>query len=214
MSKVAVGPRQRRKEARPGEILEAAFEEFALKGFAGTRVDDVALRAGITKGTVYLYFPSKEDLFVATFKEMVQPTLDLLASLATNPKGPAMEILRTYFRFVYDALVHDRRGRELLRLVLADGARFPELAVRWHDEVIGPVNARLAAVLDYGVERGEFRPVAASEFPNLMMAGTVSASIWCTQFGDAYPMDLTAYFDAHLDMLERTLVVGRAGEGR
>lgn len=214
MDKPHAKPRQRRKEARPGEILEAAFEEFAQKGFAATRVDDVALRAGITKGTVYLYFPSKEELFVATFKEMVQPTLDLLSSLATNPKGPAMDILRAYFRFVYDALVHDRRGRELLRLLLADGVRFPELAVRWRDEVVEPINTRLAAVVDYGVGRGEFRPVAAGELPNLMMAPAVSASIWRTLFGDAYAMDLTAFFDGHLDMLERTLIVSRGSDGR
>lgn len=209
-----LGPRQRRKEARPGEILEAAFEEFARKGFAATRVDDVALRAGITKGTVYLYFPSKEDLFVETFKEMVQPTLDHLSGVAADPQGPAIALLRTFFRKVYDGLVCDRRGRELLRLLLAEGGRFPHLAERWHADVIAPVHARLADLLRYGLARGEFRRVAEDEFPQLMMSPALAASTWGNLYAGNHALDLDVYFKSHLDMLERALAVSQSSDGR
>ena len=97
---IACGRRQRRKAERPTEILDAAFEEFALNGFAGTRLDDVATRAGITKGTIYLYFGSKEDLFIAALKQMMLPLFENITSLMREPKGQASTILRRHLAFV------------------------------------------------------------------------------------------------------------------
>lgn len=202
-------PRQRRKEARPGEILDAAFEEFALSGFAATKLDDVAARAGITKGTIYLYYASKEELFVATFKEMVRPVMENIASLTERLKGPAMDILRAHFRIVYDHMVLDRRGRELQRMLAAEGGRFPDLTERWHDEVIGPAIEQLRAVLRYGVERGEFRPVETDVFCHIMISPVLMASNWYVVFGDSRPLDLAGFYEAHLDTLGRTLLVSR-----
>ncbi|ACL55769.1 TetR/AcrR family transcriptional regulator [Methylobacterium nodulans] len=205
MSDGRSGRRQRRKEERPGEILEAAFEEFALNGFAATRLDDVAARAGITKGTIYVYFPSKEELFIATFKEMVRPMMEHIRALTAAPEGSALEILRTHFRFVYDRMVADRRGRELLRMLMAEAGRFPGLADRWHDEVIGPAIETMRAVVRYGVARGEFRPTVAEVFPHLLFSPVLTASTWCSLFGDAHPLDLAGYYEAHLEMLARAL---------
>ncbi|MGY2050007.1 TetR/AcrR family transcriptional regulator [Methylobacterium sp. JK268] len=207
------GTRQRRKEERPGEILEAAFEEFAQNGFAATRLDDVAARAGITKGTIYVYFPSKEDLFVATFKEMVRPTMENIAALTESPQGTAMGILRTHFRFVYEHMVADRRGRELMRLLMGEGGRFPALAARWHDEVIGPAMDRMRAVIRYGVDRGEFRPGLEAAYPHLLFSPVMMAATWTTLFGDTRPLDFDAYYAAHLDMLERALCAASPGAG-
>ncbi|ACA15626.1 transcriptional regulator, TetR family [Methylobacterium sp. 4-46] len=201
------GPRQRRKEARPGEILDAAFEEFARRGYAATRLDDVAARAGITKGTIYVYFPSKEDLFVATFKEMVRPTMENIAALTHAPQGTAMDILRAHFRFVYDHMVADRRGRELLRLLMAEAGRFPSLAERWHDEVIGPAVERMRAVMRYGVARGEFRPGVEEAYPHLLFSPVMMASTWLSLFGEAHPLELQGYYAAHLDMMRRALCI-------
>ncbi|MFE1603108.1 TetR/AcrR family transcriptional regulator [Methylobacterium sp. ID0610] len=199
--------RQRRKEERPGEILEAAFEEFALKGFSATRLDDVAARAGITKGTIYVYFPNKEELFLATFREMVRPMIEHIQALTASPEGPALEILRAHFRFVYARMVADRRGREMLRMLMAEAGRFPGLAERWHDEVIGPSIAAMRTVMAYGIARGEFRCSAAEAFPHLLFSPVLTASTWLSLFGETQPLDLDGYAAAHLEMLKRTLCV-------
>ncbi len=214
------GQRRRRKEERPGEIVEAAFEEFARSGFMATKLDDVAARAGITKGTIYLYFPSKEDLFLATMHEMSRPSREHLAALTAAPQGSAMAILRTHFAFEYAQMVEDRRTREIIRMLLAEVSRFPDLADRWRAEVIGPEVEALRRVVRYGVERGEFRPSAAEQFPHLLFAPVIMACTWRLMFGDDHALDGPAYLDGHLDLLERGLMCGSrpnpspsAGEG-
>jgi AcrR family transcriptional regulator len=197
------GQRRRRKEERPGEIVEAAFEEFARAGFAATKLDDVAARAGI-----YLYFPSKEDLFLATVREMNRPAAENLAALAAAPQGSAMAILRTHFAFVYTHMVEDRRAREIMRMLLAEVSRFPDLADRWRAEVIGPAVDNLRRVVRYGIERGEFRPTAAEEFPHLLFAPVIMACTWRLMFGDDHALDGAAYLAGHLDLMERGLARG------
>ncbi|TGE01736.1 TetR/AcrR family transcriptional regulator [Methylobacterium nonmethylotrophicum] len=197
--------RRRRKEERPGEILEAAFEEFARSGFAATKLDDVAARAGITKGTIYLYFPSKEDLFLATVREMNRPSQENLAALTAAPQGSAMAILRSHFAFVYAHMVEDRRAREILRMLMAEVSRFPDLADRWRAEVIGPAVEALRRVVRYGIARGEFRASAAEEFPHLLFAPVIMACTWRLMFGDDHALDGAAYLEGHLDLMARGL---------
>jgi AcrR family transcriptional regulator len=206
------GRRQRRKEERPGEIVEAAFEEFARSGFAATKLDDVAARAGITKGTIYLYFPSKEDLFLATVREMNRPSQENLAALTAAPQGSAMAILRSHFAFVYEQMVEDRRAREILRMLMAEVSRFPDLADRWRAEVIGPAVENLRRVVRYGIERGEFRASAAEDYPHLLFAPVIMACTWRLMFGDDHALDGAAYLAGHLDLMERGLARG-PGEG-
>ncbi|MCF4129232.1 TetR/AcrR family transcriptional regulator [Methylobacterium sp. SyP6R] len=202
------GQRRRRKEERPGEIVQAAFEEFARSGFAATKLDDVAARAGITKGTIYLYFPSKEDLFLATMHEMSRPSREHLAALTAAPEGSAMAILRTHFAFEYAQMVEDRRTREIIRMLLAEVSRFPDLVERWRAEVIGPEVEALRRVVRYGIARGEFRASAAEEFPHLLFAPVIMACTWRLMFGDDHALDGAAYLAGHLDLLERGLVRG------
>jgi len=197
--------RRRRKDARPAEILDAAFEAFARSGFSGTRLDDVAARAGITKGTIYVYFSGKEELFVAAVKEVTRPIrenlADLTASLDEAASRPAGDILREHFGFVYGRMVADRRGRELVRMLLAEAERFPELAERWHAEVIGPCLDGLARIVRHGVRRGEFRAGAGVDYPQLLFAPVIMASTWQSLFARSRPIDLERYLDAHLDLL-------------
>ncbi len=206
------GGRQRRKQARPGEILEAAFEEFARTGFAGTRLDDVAARAGITKGTIYVYFSSKEELFIATVKEIVRPVRENLEGLTAALRGSAAAILRQHFGFIFARMVEDRRGRELIRMLVAEACRFPELANRWHDEVIEPQMLRLRQVVAYGIGRGEFRGSAAVQFPELLLAPVIMACHWQSLYGESHPLDIDAYRDAQIDLLLNGLAL-RDGEG-
>ena len=131
--------RRRLKTERPAAILQAALEEFSAKGFAATRLDDVAARAGITKGTIYLYFPSKEDLFVATLREKVRPILDHLRILAADPDMSAMEVLRNHVALVADHVVEDGCGRDIMRILLAEGHRFPAVVDHWSAEILNPI---------------------------------------------------------------------------
>lgn len=207
------GLRRRRKEARPSEILDAAFDAFATNGFAGTRLDDIASRAGITKGTIYLYFGSKEDLFVATLREMTGSALNNLTTSMTSPKGPAIDILRENLAFAADLMVSDRRRREVLRILMAEGARFPTLVDRWHVDVVAPCCAGFQSVIDYGIARGEFRASAARDFPQLILAPIILANNWLIMFDERHPLDVRRFFDVALDVLVHGLSARVDGHG-
>ena len=198
--------RQRRKAERPAEILAAALAEFSSQGFAATRLDDVAARAGITKGTIYVYFPSKEDLFVATLKELSRPLTDHLCALTDDPARSAMEILREHLAFVAARIVQDPVGRELFQILLAEGQRFPTVIRRWYAEIMEPATRSIAAVLRRGVERGEFRPGAAEDFPQLIMAPVFMCNAWTVVAGLDHPLDAPRFIDAAVDLFAHGLL--------
>lgn len=205
---VTHGPRRRRKEQRPREILQAALECFAENGFEGTRLDDVARRAGITKGTIYVYFANKEQLFAATLREKTAPVFDHLAGLMDRPEGPAIEILRDHLSFVANHLVQDPCGRDLMRILLAEGHRFPSLVDAWYEDVLRPALAMVARIVDYGVARGEFREAAVGGFPHLLMAPTILCTSWSALFGARHPLDLHALFEAAIELFANGLLRG------
>ncbi len=204
----AAPPLQRRRKAeRPQEILQAALEVFSEKGFAGARLDDVAARAGITKGTIYVYFPSKEDLFVATLKEKTRLPFENLAALSADATIPAIEVVRSHLAFVTEHMIEDLSGREILRILLAEGHRFPEVVDRWYAEAFGPALESVASVVQRGIANGEFRPSALDEFPQLLLAPIVVYSSWYSLFGDRRPLDVRAFFDAAIDLLAGGLLM-------
>jgi AcrR family transcriptional regulator len=128
-------PRKRRKEARPAEIIEAGLEEFALHGLAGARMEDVAQRAGIAKGTIYRYFEDKESLFIAAVRARV-PLLDGTIELFIDAfPGKSADLLRLFFARAYLA-IENPQTRVLMRILIAEGARFPALTELYHREVI------------------------------------------------------------------------------
>src|SRR5580704_9817167 len=119
--------RRRRKAERPGEILEAAFTEFARNGYAATTLDQIAERAGVTKGTIYVYFESKEHLFISVVRELMKVTLDITEDLLNRHQGSTADLLREQFNFIYQHIVEDRRRREAARMLIAEASRFPAL---------------------------------------------------------------------------------------
>lgn len=193
-------PRRRRKAERPAEILTAALAEFSEKGFAATRLEDVAARAGITKGTIYVYFPSKEELFVATLKERSQPVMDHLLTLSDDPARSALDILRRHLAFVAESMVEDSVGRDVFRILLAEGHRFPAVVRRWNEEVMEPAMEVISAVLRRGVERGEFRAGAADTFPQLVMAPIIMCNAWPVVAGPDAPLDVRRFVGGALDL--------------
>lgn len=191
--------RAEQKAKRPQEILEAAFEEFTVNGYAATRVEDVAARLGVTKGTVYLYFPTKDVLFEEMFRHMSTPFAHLLASVGTL-EGSAADRLRALLLLAYKKIADDRKTRELLRLSLSEGTRFPDIVDRHHDEFIAPLIAAVRRLVEEGVASGEFREGAATRFPDVVASSILHVAVWRLMFADRKPIDGPAFIEAHFDL--------------
>ena len=193
--------RRRRKAERPQEILEAAFVEFSRNGYATTTLDRVAERAGVTKGTIYVYFENKEHLFISMVREVTKAALDTVHEMLETHEGTTADLLRAQFSFIYQHIVEDRRRREVLRMLIAEAPRFPELADRYHQEILRPCLDMLRQAIRRGMDRGEFRNSAIVDLPQIVIAPIALVDIWMMMFDDRQPLDMKAYFNAHLDLV-------------
>jgi AcrR family transcriptional regulator len=202
--------RRRRKAERPQEILEAAFTEFSRNGYATTTLDQIAERAGVTKGTIYVYFESKEHLFISMVRDVVQTTLDIVHEMFETHEGSTADLLRAQFSFIYQDIVEDRRRREVLRMLIAEAPRFPELADRYHDEILRPCLGMLKQAIQRGMDRGEIRQSSIINWPQVVIAPIALVDLWLMMFDDRQPLDLKAYFDAHLDLVLNGLLAKSA----
>jgi AcrR family transcriptional regulator len=173
---------RRRKEARPTEILAAALALFAERGFAATRLDDVALRAGVTKGTLYLYFPNKEELFEAVVRQALVPNIEWGEALLDKPDEPAALLLERLMRS-WAELALSPAGA-IPKIIISEAGNFPELARFYLEEVVDRGIELMRRVLRLGVERGEFR--APDDFDNAVrciFAPIVLAMLWRHSLG-------------------------------
>jgi AcrR family transcriptional regulator len=173
--------RRRRKEARPGELTAAALEVFAEKGFAATRLDDIAARAGVSKGTVYLYFENKEALFKAAVEAAMTPALEAAEALASETVRSAAELLRE-FVFGWWELVGSTSLGALPRLLVAESGNFPELSEWFHERMISRAQRAMARIIEQGVASGEFRPVDPFLAARIVFAPMFSYVIWQRTF--------------------------------
>jgi AcrR family transcriptional regulator len=196
-------PRKRAREERKVErreaILAAALEEFSARGFAATRLDDVAQRAGVAKGTIYLYFRDKESLFQELVRSMLGPMVGAIeaAPLADLPVRVVAEtIVDLFVREIYGT-----RRKDVLRLIISEGPRFPKLAEFYYREVIARVLPVMRALLTRAVERGELRNDALARFPQLLVAPGLVAIVWNGLFDKFSPLDVRELMRAHLDLL-------------
>lgn len=189
-----------RREERVKHILTAAFEEFSASGFASARLDTIADRAGISKGTIYLYFDSKEKLFEEVMKSYITPVVDQVVSVSAEPHGTAPGMLRAQLETIYrQAVATDRR--KMMRLLVAEGPRFPHLTALYYQEVVSRVIGALTRTIDYGIESGEFRNTGIAAFPQLLMGPALAGALWKILFEDRHPLDLNALCEAHIGML-------------
>lgn len=193
--------RRRRKAERPQEIVAAAFCEFSRNGYATTTLERIAERAGVTKGTIYVYFESKEHLFISMVREFTQAAHENIKQLYETHDGSTAELLRAQFCLIYQHLVEDKRRREVVRMVIAESSRFPEIADRYYDEILSPCLDMLSQAIRRGVERGEIRNSAVLESPQVVIAPIALVDLWLMMFDDRQPLDLRAYFDAHLELV-------------
>src|SRR6478736_6341132 len=193
---------QRRKDARAPEILEAALAMFAQKGFAATRLDDVAAKAGITKGTIYLYFDSKQALFETLARQSIGVQIDQVTAQLAQFPGSSSDLLRFVLGTMGNfAITSDRVV--LPRLVLAEAANFPQLAEFWRREVVERGIALMSGIIQRGIARGEFRKIDLQHAARLCVAPLLVIVLWRTTFArfDAEPYDYQGLIDAHLATL-------------
>ena len=193
--------RRRRKAERPQEILAAAFTEFSRNGYATTTLERIADRAGVTKGTIYVYFENKEHLFISMVHEFTKGAQDTVQEMFETHEGSTADLLRAQFSFIYQHLVADPRRREVVRMLIAEAPRFPELADRYHGEILRPCLDMLRQAIQRGVDRGEIRNSSIVNSPQVVIAPIALVDLWMMLFGDRQPLDLKAYFDAHLDLV-------------
>ncbi len=208
---------RRRKEARPGEILEAALDCFAERGFAATRLEDVAARAGVTKGTAYLYFRNKEELFKAVVVGYIVPAIERVEAAAESP-GPVSDRIRG-IAGVFLEKVLDSRFSAIPKLVIAEASNFPELARFYLDEVVGRGRRLIAGLLRRGIADGEFREVDVEHAVYCLIAPLMFSALWKHSLGpfDGKPMDAAALIRCHVDLFLRGLAPegpARRGAGR
>ena len=193
------GTRAARRDERRAAILAAALEEFAARGFAATRLDDVARRAGVAKGTIYLHFRDKESLFQELVRAMLSPLVGTIEAAALRDLP-----IRAVVEMIVDLFVNEiygTRRKDVIRLIVAEGSRFPKLAEVYYREVIARVLPVMRARLTLAVERGELPHDALARFPQLLVAPALVAIIWNALFGRLAPLDVRGLMRAHLDVL-------------
>jgi len=202
------GPKfRRRKAARPAEIVEAAMAVFAEKGFAAARLDEIAARAGVSKGAIYLYFPTKEEVFRAVVEQAVVPNVAalraMLAMLASHP-GPFTDIARA-FALQVGQLSRAAHIGGVLKMVVAEARNFPEIARIWHDRLVAHAVGALTEAVAAAQARGEVRPGDPRAYALSMIAPLVVGVIWRETFVPvgAQPFDLPALLDQHVETLLR-----------
>jgi AcrR family transcriptional regulator len=203
---------QRRKEARVPEIVAAALEIFAERGFAATRLDDVAARAGVTKGTLYLYFPSKEELFKEMVRQSILPMIAAREEMIQQSTAPSAELLSRFLLSLPEVML-DSPVSAIPKLMIAEARNFPDLARFYLDEVISRSKRMIVALIERGIARGEFRrPVDIDQSFFCVMAPVLVAALWKHSFGAHEPgmLDPRALVRTHVDLLLHGLLT--AGE--
>jgi len=192
---------RRRKDARPEEIISAALDVFTDRGFAATKLEDVARRAGVTNGTIYLYFDSKEALFKALIRQTIVPVIAQGEAIAQSFTGSARELFERLVR-EYWRLVGETSLVGIPKLMISEAANFPELARFYYEEVVTRGHRLMAGVIERGIKAGEFRPVNVVLAAKLAMSPLMHAVIARKAFAACMPegFDVDSYLNTHIDL--------------
>jgi len=192
---------QRRKDARPEEIIGAALEVFADRGFAATTLEDIARKAGVTKGTIYLYFENKEALFKALIRGTIVPVIAKGEAIAQAFTGSARDLFEKLVR-EYWRLVGETSLSSIPRLMIAEAGNFPQLARFYYQEVITRGHRLMAGVLERGIKAGEFKQVDLTVATKLAMAPLMHAVVARKAFAHCMPegFDVPTYLDTHIEL--------------
>jgi AcrR family transcriptional regulator len=195
--------RSRRKQERPGELLEAALDLFVEKGYAATRVDEVAARAGVSKGTLFLYFASKEELFKAVVRHSIAGRFGEWSEELDNYCAPSTDLLRYCFKSWWER-IGNTKASGITKLMLSEAGNFPELSQFYHHEVVLPGHDLIRRILQRGVERGEFRPMELDLAVHCVVAPMMFLMIWKHSLGGCLPhgdFDPERFLEAQIEYL-------------
>lgn len=205
---LSAAKRTRRKEARPGELLDAALTLFVDKGYAATRVEEVASRAGVSKGTLFRYFPSKEALFKAVVRENASRHLEEAFREVAAFTGSSADLLREFI-WRWWTQYGGTPAAGLTKLIMSEATNFPDLAEYYMNEVVRPSHELLRRVVLRGIEGGEFRPVTPEHAVHLIVAPLVQMVTWRYSLAPCCPVadipDSQALLALHTDMVLRGL---------
>ena len=191
--------RAEKSAARRAAILSAALDEFSARGFAAARLDDVAKRAGVAKGTIYLHFRDKEQLFQELIRAELSPFADRVEAVLKF--DVPLRQLGSLLVEAFMSQVYATRRKDVIRLILAEGQRFPKLAEFYYREMLSRVLAALRGRLRRAFEQGEIKSDAMARFPQLLAAPVVVAIVWDALFERFEPLDVRAMLRAHFDLV-------------
>ncbi len=206
MARRAPQPKWTRRSAeRPGEIVAAALDLFAERGYAATRLEDIAERAGISKATIYLYSRSKDELFSAIVRESVLPRVEAIESLIGGYEGSRAELLRTIIAAIGTIIATSRLGA-VIKLIFAESGNFPEIGEFYYEQVVRRGLRNLSRIIGQGIAAGEFRPCDPDLAAKLIAFPAVMSVLWTTTFPKA-PLDRQALLALHAEVAVRGLSV-------
>jgi AcrR family transcriptional regulator len=197
-------PRRRRRDARPSEIIEAGLREFAEQGFAAARLEDIARRAGIAKGTIYRYFDSKEALFEAVLLSRAGGIIGNMEAAIAAHDGPMLPLMEVVIGEFYREL-RQSDILVLMRIIIADGERFPRVTEFYFNEIVRRGLAVIGGVVRRGIERGEFRESAVTAIPQVLLSPAIMMAVWSMTFQRIQPIDVATMRDAHVELITRAL---------
>jgi len=192
--------RAERAAERRGAIIEAAMDEFIARGFAATRLDDVARRAGVAKGTIYLHFKDKEALFEELIRTAIVPLVGRLYATPPDPDTSVRDMIEGFANVFIREVATTRRG-DIVRLIVAEGPRFPDIADFYYREVVSRGLAGMRALIELGGARGEIRQENLARFPQILVAPAIVAVIWQSLFARHAALDAIEMFRVHLDLI-------------
>ncbi|MCB8819366.1 TetR/AcrR family transcriptional regulator [Microvirga rosea] len=192
------------RQAKLQAILDAALDVFLEKGFTDARLDEVAARAGVAKGTIYLYVPSKQALLEALIQSAIGGPISQIEARILSLDASAEDKLRGLFAFLRKEILGTRRV-DIIRLILSEAGRFPQLAEIYHREVISKGLRLLRSVAEQGVASGEFGTDALVRFPQLAIAPGLLALLWSSFFQTIDPIDMEAMLETHLALMMKAL---------
>jgi AcrR family transcriptional regulator len=210
--------RRREKGVRPQQIVAAAFEEFAEKGFAGTRLEDVAARAHVSKGLPYLYFKTKVELFKAVIRSVITSHFEVIrGQMETTDLSVEAFLKGPFLRFIQE-LVGSRRAF-IARLLIAEGHKHPELTEFYYETVVSRGIETLTRLIDRGIARGEFKPTRLRDFPQLLIAPVLTAIIWRSLFERHHHLDTGGLLATNVELIIDAIKApgrepGGKGDGR
>lgn len=199
---------ERRKQARPQEVIAAAFHLFVERGFAATRLEDVAARAGVSKGTLYLYFENKQELFKAVVRESIVPVIDEADAMVDNFAGPTADLFGELMMGWWQRIGSTSRAG-IMKLIMAEAGNFPDIAAFYHEEVISRGHALIERLLARGRARGEFRDVDLPAARSVLMAPMLMLIMWKHSFAPCLTeaIDPERYLRTFIDFSLHALLV-------